>query len=195
MKPIILLVLLSAANLHGELPSPLDSLSSAQQKSARRHEDRLQRLRHPSGPAKFGDPLIGLNKAQTAAFTTGLDEFTNGEDADGGLGPIFNNSSCISCHGVPSAGGSSTLTVTRFGHASSTLIHSPNSGVHYFNPKRLIPKSKKLCLPKPISSPSINRRPSSDEGSLRPFPMRPFYNSPIAQNATASLEKRLSPPN
>jgi len=119
MKSIILLALLSATSLHAEFPSPLDPLSNAQLKPARRHEPRPQRLRTPSGPAKFGDPLIGLNKAQTDAFTTGLDEFTNVEDAAGGLGPIFNNSSCISCHGVPAAGGSSTLTVTRFGHASS----------------------------------------------------------------------------
>ena len=85
MKSIILLALLSATSLHAEFPSPLDPLSNAQLKPARRHEPRPQRLRTPSGPAKFGDPLIGLNKAQTDAFTTGLDEFTNVEDAAGGL--------------------------------------------------------------------------------------------------------------
>lgn len=43
----------------------------------------------------------------------------NVEDVEGGLGPIFNDSSCVACHSVPAVGGSSTVTVTRFG------LHGP----------------------------------------------------------------------
>ena len=83
---------------------------------ARRHQPRPHRLPPHRGTARFGDPLPGLSKAQTDAFTMGLDEFTNTEDAEGGLGPIFNNVSCVACHGVPAIGGTSDKTVTRFGH-------------------------------------------------------------------------------
>ena len=62
-----------------------------------------------------GDPLVGLNAAQLASFTAGLEEFTAVETADAGLGPIFNGTSCAQCHSVPGTGGSSTITVTRFG--------------------------------------------------------------------------------
>ena len=64
---------------------------------------------------RFGDPLPGLTPVQLAAFSAGLDEFTNEETIAGGLGPIFNNVSCVACHSGPAVGGSSAITVTRFG--------------------------------------------------------------------------------
>ncbi len=73
------------------------------------------RVLPPSPLPRFGDPLPGLNPAQLAAFSAGLDEFTNEETIAGGLGPIFNNVSCVACHSGPAVGGSSAITVTRFG--------------------------------------------------------------------------------
>ena len=64
---------------------------------------------------RFGDPLPGLTPVQLAAFSAGLDEFTNEETIAGGLGPTFNNVSCVACHSGPAVGGSSAITVTRFG--------------------------------------------------------------------------------
>ena len=49
------------------------------------------------------------------AFIDGLGEFENVETPESGLGPIFNNTSCAICHSNPAIGGSSALTVTRFG--------------------------------------------------------------------------------
>jgi len=63
----------------------------------------------------FGDPLPGLTKAQRAAFDAGLEEFNEAEEADEGLGPVFNGRSCAECHSVPAVGGASERTVTRFG--------------------------------------------------------------------------------
>lgn len=71
------------------------------------------------GGARFGDALAGLSAAQLADFAAGKAEFLNVEDAEGGLGPIFNNSSCVSCHGIPAPGGSSSALVTRFGRSSA----------------------------------------------------------------------------
>ena len=46
----------------------------------------------------FDTPLPGLSTAETAAFARGDAEFGRRFAASGGLGPIFNNTSCISCH-------------------------------------------------------------------------------------------------
>jgi len=67
--------------------------------------------RRRRGPARFGDPLPGLTRAQMYAFTKGLDEFTNEETPETGLGPIFNDVSCVACHSAPAPGGSSWRTV------------------------------------------------------------------------------------
>lgn len=73
--------------------------------------------RPPTTPqrAQFGDPLPGLNPRELKEFTDGKAEFENTETEAGGLGPIFNQSSCATCHGVPATGGSSEVVVTRFG--------------------------------------------------------------------------------
>jgi hypothetical protein len=64
-------------------------------------QSRARRPGHPhEGPTpraggRYGDPLPGRTPAQLADFTAGLGEFESVEDAEGGLGPIFNNSSCV----------------------------------------------------------------------------------------------------
>lgn len=74
---------------------------------------------HLHQPWKFGDPLPGLTADQLSKFTAGLDEFENVETPETGLGPIFNNVSCVSCHSAAATGGSSTLLVTRFGRLTN----------------------------------------------------------------------------
>lgn len=73
------------------------------------------RPQQPVASGRAGDPLAGLTAAQLASFTLGLQEFSNVEGPEDGLGPIFNGTSCAQCHSVPGTGGSSTTTVTRFG--------------------------------------------------------------------------------
>jgi CxxC motif-containing protein (DUF1111 family) len=69
----------------------------------------------PPPPARSGDPLAGLTATQSAAFVAGRTEFTAVENIDDGLGPVFNDRSCVACHSAPAIGGSSPRTVTRFG--------------------------------------------------------------------------------
>ena len=64
---------------------------------------------------EFGAPLPDLTPAELTAFATGLDEFNTAETPAGGLGPIMNNRSCVSCHSQPAVGGGSGIRVTRFG--------------------------------------------------------------------------------
>lgn len=78
-----------------------------------RHKIRLP-MPHPQ-PGQLGDALVGLTAAQLALFTGGREEFEAVETVEGGLGPIFNGTSCAGCHSAGAIGGASTNTVTRFG--------------------------------------------------------------------------------
>jgi CxxC motif-containing protein (DUF1111 family) len=65
----------------------------------------------------FGQPLSGLSASDGADFLDGRDDFKQAETSATGLGPIFNNVSCVACHARPSVGGASNITVTRFGRS------------------------------------------------------------------------------
>jgi len=63
----------------------------------------------------FGDPLPGLSAGELARFTAGRDAFEQVETAADGLGPVFNDTACASCHSVGATGGGSETLETRFG--------------------------------------------------------------------------------
>jgi CxxC motif-containing protein (DUF1111 family) len=67
------------------------------------------------GARPFGDPLPGLTAAELAAFNAGKAAFSEADDLDSGLGPTFNNVSCVACHASGAPGGAGSITVTRFG--------------------------------------------------------------------------------
>ena len=48
-------------------------------------------------------------------FLLGLDDFLEVENAEDGLGPAYNNTSCAGCHNVPAIGGIAPMTTTRAG--------------------------------------------------------------------------------
>ena len=62
-----------------------------------------------------GDPLPGLTPREFEEFSLGLDDFLEVEDAEEGLGPAFNGTSCAGCHSVPAIGGVSPVAETRAG--------------------------------------------------------------------------------
>ncbi len=78
----------------------------------------------PMGSQGFGVPLPGLNRVQFADFRVGLEEFLRAETVEGGLGPIFNDVSCVACHSAPTPGGASDRRVTRFG-STATGVFDP----------------------------------------------------------------------
>ena len=63
----------------------------------------------------FGQPLAGLPADLLERFDAGKDEFQEVETVEEGLGPVFNDVSCGSCHTTPAIGGGSTTLETRFG--------------------------------------------------------------------------------
>ena len=72
-----------------------------------------------NSPADFGDPLPGLTDAQLAEFQTGKTEFQGAEDVPDGLGPVFNEATCVACHTIPTVGGGGTRLETRFGRLTN----------------------------------------------------------------------------
>lgn len=65
----------------------------------------------------FGDPLPGLSLGELKQFVDGRNDFVQVETVASGLGPVFNNVSCVACHGHPAVGGSSRISVTRYGRS------------------------------------------------------------------------------
>jgi hypothetical protein len=62
----------------------------------------------------MGAPLVGLSGPELNRFREGRGLFDKTFTAVDGLGPVFNQNSCGSCHNTP-LGGSGTITVIRFG--------------------------------------------------------------------------------
>jgi CxxC motif-containing protein (DUF1111 family) len=67
--------------------------------------------------ADFGDPLPGLTAEEVTAFEDGKEDFTEVETVAEGLGPVFNEASCVACHTGPNGaiGGTNQRLETRFG--------------------------------------------------------------------------------
>ncbi len=84
---------------------------------------------------KPGDPLPGITPVEFTEFRLGLDDFTEVETVEDGLGPAFNGTSCAVCHNVPAIGGTGLILETRAAYrdpsgefralnsAGDTLIH------------------------------------------------------------------------
>jgi CxxC motif-containing protein (DUF1111 family) len=71
------------------------------------------------GP-NFGDPLPGVTATEQANFLAGQAQFQNVEAVADGLGPVFNEDSCVLCHttivnGLSVVGAGSARLETRFG--------------------------------------------------------------------------------
>jgi CxxC motif-containing protein (DUF1111 family) len=101
------------------------------------------RLGAQTSAVKPGDPIPGLTPVEFTEFRLGLDDFTEVETAEEGLGPAFNGASCAVCHNVPAIGGAGLVLEVRGGYrdqagafsalnpAGDTLLHLfsiPNHG-------------------------------------------------------------------
>ncbi len=58
------------------------------------------------GPADAGNPFSGLNTEETTTFNDGQTNFTTVFAVPTGLGPLFDENQCSSCHIQPATGGS-----------------------------------------------------------------------------------------
>lgn len=71
----------------------------------------------------FSEPLPNLTPKQLRDFYVGLAKFTHFYGPDDGLGPMFNEHSCATCHAIPLAGGAglsrSTFVQQKPGHTNA----------------------------------------------------------------------------
>ena len=93
-----------------------------------------------------GAPLPGITPAEFAEFRLGLEDFTEVETAEDGLGPAFNGASCAVCHSVPAIGGGGVILELRAGYrdqdgrtaglnsTGDTLIHLLSTPAHSCQP-------------------------------------------------------------
>jgi CxxC motif-containing protein (DUF1111 family) len=56
--------------------------------------------------SQLGDPISGLTDKELGRFNVGKREFERPHVPEDGLGPTFNQVSCVACHSVPVTGGS-----------------------------------------------------------------------------------------
>jgi CxxC motif-containing protein (DUF1111 family) len=94
-----------------------------------------------------GGPLRGITAVEFGEFRLGLDDFTEVESAEEGLGPAFNGTSCAVCHSVPAIGGGGVILEVRAGYrdlsgrarglnaAGDTLIHMLSIPTHSCQPQ------------------------------------------------------------
>lgn len=82
------------------------------------------------GGGGVSTPLAGLSAAELTAFNAGRGDFVTVETPASGLGPIFNENSCVACHQNPAAGGTSgapATAVTRFGRTTGGTFDAMTS--------------------------------------------------------------------
>ena len=72
----------------------------------------------------FGEPFAELSAADLARFAAGKVEFQAVETVAEGLGPVFNEASCASCHSGP-VGGTNFRLETRFGRTRANGTFDP----------------------------------------------------------------------
>ena len=95
-------------------------------------------VRGQAVPVRPGDPLPGLTPTEFTEFRLGLDDFTEVETVEDGLGPAFNATSCAVCHNVPAIGGTSLILETRAAYRDASgefraLNAAGDSLIHLFS--------------------------------------------------------------
>ncbi|GMV05929.1 MAG: hypothetical protein AMXMBFR53_22060 [Gemmatimonadota bacterium] len=67
----------------------------------------------PLSEAPAGEPLPGLSPQETGRFEAGRSLFSRAFTPEEGLGPLFNQDRCSSCHDLPTSGGHGAEPVTK----------------------------------------------------------------------------------
>jgi CxxC motif-containing protein (DUF1111 family) len=74
-------------------------------------------------PPQFGDPLPGLSRDLLSRFQAGKVVFEKTFDVPGGLGPVFNDTSCVNCHDQGAVGGGDNRLETHFGQVTNGVFN------------------------------------------------------------------------
>jgi CxxC motif-containing protein (DUF1111 family) len=100
----------------------------------------------PPTEAPAGFDLLTNGAVDTARFEAALVEFTGPEEADEGLGPVFNAAGCAECHATPIIGGSSQVVERRAGRFDGqNFIEHPGGSL--IQDRSLFPGLQERVLP------------------------------------------------
>src|SRR6185295_19731687 len=73
-------------------------------------------------------PLPGISPSEFSEFRIGLEDFTEVETAEDGLGPAYNGTSCAVCHSIPAIGGGGVMLEMRASYRDeANLLHGLNA--------------------------------------------------------------------
>ena len=97
--------------------------------------------------SELGKPIEGLSMDERRLFRDGKVAFGEAEDAASGLGPIFNNNSCVACHSVPAIGGSSPINETRAQRVDASGAHFEFEGGSLFQSDAISPGCQEVVPP------------------------------------------------
>jgi CxxC motif-containing protein (DUF1111 family) len=100
---------------------------------------------------EFGEPLRGITPKEFELFRLGLENFTEVETPDEGLGPVFNGRSCAECHSVPRIGGSSTITEVRAGIRREDGSFEEYPGGSVFQMFSIAPHETQVAFPSEVN--------------------------------------------
>jgi CxxC motif-containing protein (DUF1111 family) len=120
---------------------------------ARRRAVHTPSAPQPAPTANLGEPVRGLTAAQLGAWLAARDEFNEDKDVAAGLGPIFNDVSCLRCHSIPVAGGSNPRAVTLFGRTTNgvfdplTALGGPVLQEEALGPQQGVPPFQRELVP------------------------------------------------
>jgi CxxC motif-containing protein (DUF1111 family) len=107
-------------------------------------------------PAGFNTPSFngvmsksnGIPEPKRDTFTFDQEVFEGDHDVPGGLGPVYNATSCVSCHQNPNSGGSSQITELRAGHNVNGQFVNPtvtiNNGKNTITGRSLV-NDRAIC--------------------------------------------------
>jgi CxxC motif-containing protein (DUF1111 family) len=96
-----------------------------------------------SASSTLGQPISGLTALETTLFNTGFVVFDGTWKFGAGLGPVFTQANCVTCHGSPVAGGGS------MGNKEANELFGTTNGDGSFN--NLAFEGGPLLQPKSVS--------------------------------------------
>jgi CxxC motif-containing protein (DUF1111 family) len=100
-----------------------------------------------STPLLPGSALDGIGPAAHELFRLGLEDFSEVETAEDGLGPAYNGTSCAVCHSVPAIGGVSPIAEVRAGRREEDGTFTELNGGTLFHLFSTPPHSCQVRIP------------------------------------------------
>ena len=138
--------------------------------------------------SELGKSLDGLGMAERKLFRAGQEAFAEAEDAGDGLGPIFNNVSCVACHLTPVIGGSSPINETRAQRVDGSGAHFEFDGGSLFQSDAIHPNCREVVPPRANAVAPRQTTPLFGLGLVEAIPDAQIQDYAAEQARTSPLQ-------